>query len=228
MNIHPTTLRHESAHIYPGVKIGKDCIIREGVVIEYGAVIGENNYIGPNSKVYSNVTIGDNNIFEGMNYVGTPPEHREYEHKCIGKVTIGSNNIFYPLARVYSPCRSDLTSIADSNYFMGNCHIGHDTKVGSFCNFAPNTVTGRNVIMNRVFMGLNSCMHTLVLVPEGCIIGMGSVLTKHIILQPYSMIMGNPAKVAGMNARGLERSGKTPEEMEQIKHNFNTNILNEM
>ena len=43
--------------------------------------LGDNNYIGPFCHLTGELTVGDNNRFEGHCSVGTRPEHKDFWHK---------------------------------------------------------------------------------------------------------------------------------------------------
>jgi carbonic anhydrase/acetyltransferase-like protein (isoleucine patch superfamily) len=48
---------------------------------------------------------------------------------------------------------------------------------------------------------MNAAIHQKVKVPEGCMIGMGAVITKRTVLKSNSKYAGVPAKFIGSNDR---------------------------
>jgi UDP-N-acetylglucosamine acyltransferase len=49
--------------------------------------------------------------------------------------------------------------------------------------------------------GLNSVVHQRQEIKEGCMIGMGGVVTKKLTTEPYKTYVGNPAKLLGDNTK---------------------------
>ncbi len=94
--------------------------------------------------------------------------------------------------------------IVTSNVKIGNyCHlnlnsyVGHDCFIGDFVTIAPNVgVNGNVVIKNYAYIGAgaiirNGSEKSPIVIGEGSVIGMGSVVTKSV--DAYTLVYGNPA-----------------------------------
>jgi UDP-N-acetylglucosamine acyltransferase len=83
---------------------------------------------------------------------------------------------------------------------MKGVHIGHDCHIWDDVIISCGAkIGGHTYIMEKVNIGLNAVIHQRQTIAEGCMIGMGSVVTKKLITKPYSKYAGNPAKYIGSN-----------------------------
>lgn len=83
------------AHISKGAKIGKNCMIGEGVFIDRDVIIGDNCRIQNHSLIYRGVTVG-NNVFIGPNVITTndiEPDLRQTDWTNRFRGTIINNNV---------------------------------------------------------------------------------------------------------------------------------------
>ncbi|WP_033917060.1 gamma carbonic anhydrase family protein [Campylobacter sputorum] len=67
--------------------------------------------------------------------------------------------------------------------------IGNEVTIGHNC------VIHGCKIQDRVLIGMNSTIMDGVIIGEDCIVGAGSLITKNKKFPPYSLILGNPAKL---------------------------------
>lgn len=150
--------------------------------------------------IYEGVIIGTGNVIGPFCIIGAPAEWRGCDI-IAGKVSIGNNNNITGLVTIDSGFIKP-TIIMDGCYCMKHCHIGHDatihnnvtiscgSKIGGHCEIYPNA----NV-------GLNAVIHQKQNIAVGCMIGMGAVVTKKLITEPYKVYAGNPAKLIGENIK---------------------------
>ncbi len=143
--------------LYPGVslrgntKIGNDCIIDMGCIIEDSS-IGDNNKIGPFAHLHTSCVLGDGNIIG--NYVE------------IKKSRIGNFNQM-----------KHLTYCGDA--IIGNyCNIGCGVVFSNY-NYSNNKkeVT---TLEDYVFVGSNSVLCAPLKIGDHSVIGAGSVITEDV------------------------------------------------
>lgn len=143
--------------IYPNVslrgdtKIGDNCIIDMGTIIE-DSVVGNDNKIGPNAHIHTNTTIGNENI------VGNFVE--------IKKSNIGNNNKI-----------KHLTYCGDAN--IGNeCNIGCGVV---FSNYNYSSVDKEQIILgNNIFVGSNAVLCGPLKISNNSVVGAGSVINEDV------------------------------------------------
>jgi len=169
--IHPTAIIHPSVKMGIANTIGPYCIIGENVIL------GNNNYIG------THCIIGDRG--ESVRFFNSEKKG----------VVIGNNNYFTKQVTIDSGT-VDPTLIHDNTLWLKNAHAGHDCIIHNDVQVRCNAVLGGHVTMSqgaRVYLG--AIVHPRQTLPESCIIGMGSVVTKKIKLIEKGVYVGNPAKL---------------------------------
>lgn len=156
------------------------------------------NNIHPTAIIYPNVTIGDNVTIGPYCIIGAAPEWKGHDHENKGVAIMDGVTI---TGHVTIDAGAELaTYIAEDCYIMKHAHIGHD------CHIAPNVtiscgakIGGHTVIKPNANIGLNAVIHQKQTIAEGCMIGMGAVITKKLVTEPYRKYAGNPAKDIGSN-----------------------------
>lgn len=177
-NIHPSVIVH------PDVVMGENNVIMEGVIIRDGVEIGDNNFIGPYC------IIGD--VPEKIGWF-------EPKHPIEGGVRIGSDNRFTKQVTIDSGTINK-THIGNNSLFLKNAHVGHDAFVHSFVTLSCNVaIGGWSIIHRHCNFGLGAVVHQRLEIPEGCMIGMNSTITKTSKLEPFRKYAGSPVRDIGIN-----------------------------
>ncbi|HET6244985.1 MAG: hypothetical protein H0V01_12995 [Bacteroidetes bacterium] len=168
---------HQSALIHPSVKMGIGNFIGAYSILEENVVLGNNNHIG------SHCIIGD---------VGESIKFFDQEKKG---VIIGNNNRFTKQVTIDSGTVNP-TTINNDTLWLKNAHAGHDCIVNDNVQVRCNGILGGHVTAlrgSKVF--LSAIVHPRLTLPENCVIGMGTVVTKKTVLKENGIYVGNPAKL---------------------------------
>lgn len=204
------------AHIHPGAKIGNNCTVEPFVYIEDNVVIGDNCHIMAHASVLSGTRMGNNNrVFHGAVVGGIPQDL-----KFVGEDTtleIGDNNTIRENVTLNRGTASKgKTVIGSNNLFMENCHIGHDSVVGSGCIIGNSTKIAGEVVIDD-FAILSACVlvHQFGNIGSYVMIQGGSRINKDI--PPYIIVGREPAKYSGLNIVGLRRRGFSNEAINSIR-----------
>ena len=204
------------AHIHPGAKIGDNCTVQPFVYIEDNVVIGDNCHIMAHASVLSGTRMGNNNrVFHGAVVGGIPQDL-----KFVGEDTtleIGDNNTIRENVTLNRGTASKgKTVIGSNNLFMENCHIGHDSVVGSGCIIGNSTKIAGEVVIDD-FAILSACVlvHQFGNIGSYVMIQGGSRINKDI--PPYIIVGREPAKYSGLNIVGLRRRGFSNEAINSIR-----------
>ena len=178
-----TILAPNSTSISADAIIGRDTVLKPGVVIEGKTVIGEDCIIGPNSQI-TNSTIG---------------ERTEIKQSVLTDSVVGNDTAVGPFAhlRPQAQLGNDVkignfvevkkSVIEDDSKVSHLSYIG-DAKVGKGVNIGCGSITvnydGKNkfetVIEDNVFIGCNSNLVAPVTVGAGAFVAAGSTITKDV------------------------------------------------
>ena len=108
------------------------------------------------------------------------------------------------------------TNIQNNNLFMTGVHIAHDCQIGN--NIFVNQVTlgGHVNIMNNVVIGGLSAIIQYVTIGSYSMIGGMSGIDKNVL--PFSLAIGNRAKLRGLNLVGIRRKNFDKVEINRISN----------
>jgi len=194
---------HPTAVLGPEVELGDGNVIGPYTVIRGPAVLGDGNWIGPH------VTIG------------TPAEDRDGPHpgwddEPVGAgVRIGSRNRIREYVSVHQGTHRE-TTIGDDGYYLRGSHVAHDCLIGDSVTMASNVVLGGHVhIWSLANLGMGAIVHQRVRIGPGAMIGMGAAVRREA--GAFTVSVGNPARVAGLNTVGLTRLGLAEDTIDQLE-----------
>lgn len=170
------------AFVHPNAILGTGNVVMEGAIIREGCIIGDNNYFGPYC------------------IIGEVPEKKGFFDKP-GKVEIGNGNRFEKFTTVDSGTERP-TIIHDNVIMLRGSHVGHDVEIKSGAILSCNVlIGGHTVVGENTNFGLGAVAHQRLQIPDGCMIGMNSTITKKTVLEPLRKYAGSPAKDIGANVR---------------------------
>jgi len=198
-------------------KIGKNCQIGEGVIIDENVVIGDNCIIEPYAVITGYTTIGDNNHIYSHAVIGSEPQDLKY-HGEKTKLIIGNNNKIreFTLINPGTEGGGGVTRIGDNNLLMGYVHVAHDVIIGNNCILAnAATLAGHVELEDYVVIGGMTPIHQFVKIGEHAMIAGASALSQDI--PPYCLAEGNRAKLRGLNLTGLRRRFSDRKIIDEIK-----------
>lgn len=199
--------------------------IHTTAVIEDGAVVGENVVIGPYCCVGRDVTLGDgvrllshvvvtgatsigpNTHIYPFASIGHQPQDLKYRGEA-SRLEIGANNIIREQVTMNPGTEGGgmVTRVGNNCLFMVGAHVAHDSTVGSHVIFANNATVGGHVSVDDfAILGGLSAVHQFVRIGRHAMVGGMSGVEQDVI--PYGSVIGNRARLAGLNIVGLKRRG---------------------
>lgn len=102
------------------------------------------------------------------------------------------------------------TIIGAGCYLMHGVHVGHGVQLAEGCTLSPFAVPGGDAtLLPHVTMGIHSATHQWVTVGACAMIGMGAMVIDDV--PPCVTVVGSPARIVGLNRRGMEKHGYTEE-----------------
>jgi len=213
--IHPSSVISDNVKLKNNVKIGPHCYLTGNISIE------ENTILKSHVIISGNTTIGKNNIFYPFSNIGCDPQDLKFAGEE-SNLFIGDNNIFRENVTISKGTKDGgmNTKIHNNNLFMTGVHIAHDCQIGDNNIFVNQVTLGGHVnILNNVVIGGLSAIIQFVTIGSYSMIGGMSGIDKNVL--PFSLAIGNRAKLRGLNLVGIRRKNFNKLEISRIKNIHN-------
>ena len=197
--IHPNSFISKEVQIGNNVKIGPFCYINGKIKID------DNTELKSHVSITGKTSIGKNNIFYPFSNIGCDPQDLKFKGED-SELIIGDNNIIRENVTISKGTLDGgmSTIIHNNNLFMTGVHIAHDCKIGNENIFVNQVTLGGHVnIMNNVVVGGLSAIIQFVTIGSYSMIGGMSGIDKNVL--PFSLAVGNRAKLRGLNLVGIRR-----------------------
>ncbi len=209
--IHPSSFISKNVIIDDSVKIGPHCYLDGNISI------GSNTVLKSHVVISGNTHIGKNNLFYPFSNIGCDPQDLKYRGEN-SSLYIGDENIFRENVTISKGTKDGgmKTIINNKNLFMTGVHIAHDCIIGDENIFVNQVTLGGHVnIMNNVVIGGLSAIIQFVTIGSYTMIGGMSGIDKNVL--PFSLAIGNRAKLRGLNLVGIRRKNFDKFEIARIK-----------
>lgn len=212
--IHPTAIVEAGACLGANVRIGPYCIV--GAEVELGddvelishVVVAGRTSVGARSRVFPFAAVGLQP--QDLKYKGEP-----------SRLEIGTDNIIREHATLHPGTAGGglLTKVGDHCLLMVATHVAHDCKLGDHVVMANNATLGGHVTVGDwAILGGLAAVHQFVRIGKHAIIGGLSGVENDVI--PYGSVMGDRARLAGLNIVGLKRRGFDRDTLHDLRRAF--------
>ena len=219
--IHHTSIIDSNAKISESVDIGPYC------------VIGPDVEIGPNSKLYSHISIkgntkiGKNNEIFPFVSLGTSPQDLKYKGEK-NSIIIGDNNKLREYVNINPGTTQGgtITRLGNNNLLMVYCHVAHDCYLGNNIVLANNVQVGGHVnIEDYAIVGGSCAIHQFSRIGNLAMIGgMTGVLSDVI---PFGLSLGNRNNLVGLNLIGLRRAKISNDDIKILQKSYDVIFSNQ-
>lgn len=212
--IHPTAIVAPGATIGEGARIGPWChvgpevTLGDGVELLSHVVVDGRTSIGAHARLFPFSSVGL--APQDLKYKGEPtlcevgPRTIVREHVTIHRGTVTGAGV----TRVGADC-----------LLMAVVHIAHDCTLGDSVIVANNVVMGGHVhIDTRAVIGGAAALHQFVRIGEGAMVGGMSGVEGDIV--PFGSVLGNRARLKGLNLVQLKRRGFSREDIHAMRAAF--------
>jgi UDP-N-acetylglucosamine acyltransferase len=201
---------HSTAVVDAAAELGPE------VVVEPYAIIGSGVRIGDSTTVAARATVvGDTNIGSGCHIgigsvVGTDPQDLKFQGERT-TLEIGDSTHLREYTTINrGTAASGSTVIGRRCYFMSYVHVAHDCRIGDDVVLANAVQLGGHVaIDDNAQIGGATPIHQFVHIGTHAFVGGGSRVPNDV--PPYTMAVGNPSRLFGINTEGLRRADFDPE-----------------
>ena len=208
--VHPNSFISKEVQIGNNVKIGPFCNLIGNIKID------NDTELKSHISITGKTTIGKNNIFYPFSNIGCDPQDLKFKGED-SELIIGDGNIFRENVTISKGTLDGgmKTIIQNDNLFMTGVHIAHDCKIGNQNIFVNQVTLGGHVnIMNNVVVGGLSAIIQFVTIGSYSMIGGMSGIDKNVL--PFSLAIGNRAKLRGLNLVGIRRKNFDKSEIKRI------------
>jgi UDP-N-acetylglucosamine acyltransferase len=211
VTIHPTAIVEPGAELGADVRIGPYCHVGPRVVL--GSAVELLSHV-----VVAGVTsIGARTRIFPFASIGHQPQDLKYKGEA-SRLEIGADNIIRESVTMNPGTQGGgmLTRIGDGCLFMASSHVAHDCKVGDHVIMANNVALGGHIVIgDHAFLGGQSAVHQFVRIGPHAMIGGLTGVERDVI--PYGMVVGDRARLSGLNIVGLQRRGFSRDEIQALR-----------
>lgn len=210
-DIHPTAIVDPAAEIGEGVVIGPYC------VVEGGVGLGDKVRLRSHVVVAGRTKIGQETEIFPFASIGTPPQDLKYSGED-SELIIGERNRIREHVTM-NPGTAEggmVTRVGNDCLFMVGSHVAHDCLVGDHVILANNaTLAGHVEVGDFAILGGLSAVHQFARIGRYAIVGGMSGVENDVI--PYGSVMGDRARLSGLNVVGLKRRNFAKDEIHNLR-----------
>lgn len=212
-------LLHPTAVIDPGAELGRDVEVGPYAVIGAHVRIGAGTTVGAHAIVDGYTTLGEKvRVFPNA-AVGLEPQ----DLKFAGERTylrVGDRTVIREFATLnVATSPEEATVVGSDCLLMAYSHVAHNCSVGNHVIMANSAnLAGHVTVEDYVTVGGVTAVHQFVRIGCHSFIGGASRIPQDVA--PYTLVAGNPVRLAGLNLIGLRRRGFDPDTLEALEMAF--------
>ena len=209
--IHPTAIIESGAELADSVTVGPYCIVGPRVeldedvqLISHVVVTGVTR-IGARTRIFPFATIGGE------------PQDKKFRGE-VSSLVVGADNVIREQVTMNTGTEGGglVTRVGDRGLFMAGAHVAHDCQVGDDVIMANNaTIAGHVSLGDFAFLAGLSAVHQFCRIGHHAFVGGMTGVERDVI--PYGMVVGDRARLVGLNLRGLQRRGFPKEEIQALR-----------
>ncbi|WP_249689865.1 acyl-ACP--UDP-N-acetylglucosamine O-acyltransferase [Stappia sp. WLB 29] len=212
--IHPSAVVEDGARLGEGVSIGPFChvgpraVLGDGVVLKSHVVVAGRTSVGARTQIFPFASVG----------------HQAQDLKYRGEdatLTIGTDCIIREGVTLNPGTEGGglETVIGNRCAFLANSHVGHDSRLGDGVILSNNVmIAGHVTVGNNVIFGGGAAAIQFTRIGDHAFVGGLAGLENDLI--PFGMVMGNRARLMGLNLVGLKRHGFSREDIHALRNAY--------
>jgi UDP-N-acetylglucosamine acyltransferase len=211
-SIHPSAVVEPGARLGSGVSIGPFCHVGPN------AEIGDDCELVSHASVIGHTRIGKSCTLHPHAVLGGLPQVIGFKADPASRLEIGDNCVFREYATAHSgmPKFGGVTRVGSGCYIMIGAHIAHDCQIGSNVVMANNvSLAGHIEVGENVWFGGLAAVHQFSRIGRNAFIGGGAIVVADVI--PFGSVVGNHARLSGLNVVGLKRRGFSKSDLHTIR-----------
>ena len=192
------------------MRIGPFCTVGPDVVIEAGAKLVSHVVVDGHTR------IGESACCIPFCTVGLAPQDLKYNGEPT-RCEIGARTQVREHCTIHrgTVTGTGVTRVGADCMLMAVAHVAHDCSIGNHVIIANNVVMGGHVsIADHAVIGGAAAIHQFVRIGRAAMIGGVSGVEADVI--PFGSVIGNRARLAGLNVIGLKRRGFDKAQVQQL------------
>lgn len=213
--IHPTAIVTPGARLADDVVIGPYCVVGEHVALAAGVSLKSHVVID------GRTTIGEGTRIFPFASIGLEPQDLKYDGEP-SSLEIGRHNTIREHVTINPGTAGGgmVTRVGDDCLLMVGAHVAHDCQIGNQVIMANNaTLAGHVVVEDCALLGGLCAVHQFVRIGRHAMIGGMSGVERDVI--PYGQVMGDRARLYGLNIIGMQRRGFTRDDIQGLRSAYN-------
>ncbi|MCH7864096.1 MAG: acyl-ACP--UDP-N-acetylglucosamine O-acyltransferase [Proteobacteria bacterium] len=212
--IHPTAIVDSAAKIGANVTIGPYSMIGPDVELDDSVdlishvVISGRTKVGANTRVFPFASIGHQ------------PQDQKYQGEP-SNLIIGCNNVIreYVTMNPGTEGGGMVTRIGNNCLFMVGAHVAHDCQLADHVILVNNaTLAGHVTVDEWAIIGGLSAVHQFVRIGKHAMVGGKTGVEGDVI--PYGSVIGNRARLSGLNIIGLKRRNFSRDDIHDLRRAY--------
>lgn len=210
-DIHPTAIVDPKARLGDGVTVGPFCTVGPDVELGDGVTLVSHVVVAGRTRVGSGTTI------HPFASIGSPPQDLKFKGEP-SELVIGRRNAIREHVTMNPGTEGGgmLTQVGDDCLFMMGSHVAHDCMIADHVILVNNATLGGHVHIDEwAIVGGLSAVHQFVRIGKHAMIGGCSGIENDVI--PYGSVMGNRARLHGLNIVGLKRRNFSREQIQDLR-----------
>jgi len=211
---------HETAIIADGARVGKNVAIGPYSTVGPDVELGDGVTLMSHVVVDGRTTIGANTRIFPFASIGLQPQDQKYKGESSALI-IGCNNVIREQVTMNPGTEGGgmVTRVGNNCLFMVGAHVAHDCQIGDHVILVNNATLGGHVHLDEwAIIGGLSAVHQFARVGRHAMIGGMSGIENDVI--PYGSVMGNRARLSGLNIVGLRRRGFDRETIQALRNAY--------
>jgi UDP-N-acetylglucosamine acyltransferase len=208
---------HRTAVVAAGAVLAADCVVGPYCIVGEGVALGPGVRLHSHVVVEGRTTIGAHTRIFPFASIGFEPQDLKYRGEP-SRLAIGCRNTIreYVTMSPGTVGGGMVTQVGDDCLFMVGAHVAHDCRIGDHVILVNNATLGGHVVVeDYAILGGLSAVHQFVRIGRHAMIGGMSGVERDVI--PYGLVMGERARLTGLNIVGLQRRGFSREDINGLR-----------
>jgi UDP-N-acetylglucosamine acyltransferase len=218
---------HPTAIVDPAAQLGEAVIIGPYSVVGPDVVLGDGVELKSHVVVDGKTTVGAGTRIFPFASVGMQPQDLKYKGEN-SILEIGSNVIIREHVTVNPGTEGGgmVTRVGNNVMLAIGAHVAHDCIIGDYCLVMNHVLLGGHVVIGEhAVLGGGSAVHQFARIGKHAMIGGLSGVENDVI--PFGTVMGNRARLEGLNILGMKRRGFSRDDIHAVRHAYKDLFLGE-